>query len=242
MINRFLRYARQDWLWLGTNIAAAVPVLWLLWDYWRDNLSINPIDDLTNRTGSAAIFLLVASLAVTPLFIITGYNPVTKLRRSLGLWAFGYVALHLLVFVGVDYAFSLHYILLDGLPQKPYIIAGFVAFLLLIPLALTSTRGWMKRLGRNWKRLHRLAYAAGVLGVLHYIWVKKVFFGEPVVYAVILALLLAVRIPPVRRAIVAQRQKRQGQSNKRRERVAAQPAQAERQTLAAKQSSRPPAL
>ncbi|MEX1019065.1 MAG: protein-methionine-sulfoxide reductase heme-binding subunit MsrQ [Litorilinea sp.] len=171
------------------------------------NLSINPIDDITARTGQAAIVILLLTLAVTPVQIVTGYNPVAKIRKSLGLWAFAYALVHLWVFVGLDYGYSWRFIVQDGLVQKPYIIVGLLALLILLPLAITSTRGWMKRMGKQWKRLHQLIYAAGVLAVLHYIWVGKVFFGKPVYFAVLLAVLLAVRVPPVRRAVVQARQR-----------------------------------
>jgi sulfoxide reductase heme-binding subunit YedZ len=191
-------YVRENWLWLLANIGAVVPLLWLIWDHVQDNLSINPIDDYTDRTGSTAIILLLLSLAVTPVQTITGWRKVSTIRKSLGLWSFAYAVLHMLVFVGLDYGFSLEFILLDGLPSKPYILVGLSALLILLPLALTSTKGMQKRLGKNWKRLHRWVYAAGLLAVIHYIWVAKVAFGEPTLYAVILAVLLAARIPVVR--------------------------------------------
>ncbi|HXF64158.1 MAG TPA: protein-methionine-sulfoxide reductase heme-binding subunit MsrQ [Caldilineaceae bacterium] len=197
-IRRLAMTLRRHWLWIVANVGAAIPLLWLAWDTAMDNLTVNPIDDFTERTGTATIILLLLTLAVTPIQTITGWRQVGTVRKSLGLWTFAYVTLHLLVFVGLDYAFSLRYILMDGLPQKPYIVVGFLAFLILLPLAITSTRGWMKRLGRNWKRLHRLVYVAGILGVIHYLWVAKVVWGEPLQYAVVLTLLLAARIPWVR--------------------------------------------
>jgi sulfoxide reductase heme-binding subunit YedZ len=201
---------RRHWLWIVANVGAALPLLWLAWDTAMDNLTVNPIDDFTERTGGAAILLLLLCLAVTPVQTITGWRQVGTIRKSLGLWAFTYVALHLLVFVGLDYAFSLHYILLDGLPQKPYVVVGFLAFLILLPLALTSTRGWMKRLGRNWKRLHRWVYAAGILAVFHYLWVAKVDWGKPLLYAAILAFLLVARVPWVRSRLSSIRRRRPG--------------------------------
>ena len=188
----------ENWLWLFANVGAAVPLLWLAWDTWQGNLTINPIADFTKRTGGTAIILLLLTLAVTPINTITGWRQVVGLRKSLGLWTFCYALLHFLVFVGLDYGFSLEFILADGLPSKPYAVVGFAALLILLPLAITSTKGWQKRLGRNWKRLHRWVYAAGILAVVHYLWVAKVIFGQPVVYAMILALLLAARIPSVR--------------------------------------------
>jgi sulfoxide reductase heme-binding subunit YedZ len=118
----------------------------------------------------------------------------------------------MLVFVGLDYGFSLKYILADGLPTKQYIVAGFTALLIMLPLAITSTKGWQKRLGRTWKKLHRWVYAAGLLAVVHYLWVSKVAFGKPVLYAGILALLLAARIPAVRSRLVQARNRLKGGS------------------------------
>jgi sulfoxide reductase heme-binding subunit YedZ len=182
------------------NIGALVPLLWLVYDILLQNL-IDPVGELTLRTGKAAIILLVLGLAVTPISFTTGYRPIIKVRKSLGLYAFLYVSLHLLVFVGLDYGFNVDYILRDGLPQKPYIVVGFIAFLILIPLAITSTKGWMRRLGRNWKRLHKWVYLVGVLAALHYIWVDKIAWGEPLLYAAIVGLLLLLRVPPVRKRV-----------------------------------------
>lgn len=191
-------YISSSWLWLLANIGAAFPLVWLLWDQVTDNLSINPIDDYTNRTGYTAIVLLLLSLAVTPIVTVTGWRKASTIRKSLGVWALIYAFLHMLVFVGLDYGFSLDFILLDGLPTKPYILVGLAALLILIPLGLTSTKGMQKRLGKNWKKLHRWVYAAGILAAIHFIWVRKVAFGEPTIFAIILALLLIARIPAVR--------------------------------------------
>ena len=191
-------YVRANWLWLVANIGAAIPLLWLAWDHVRDNLSINPIDDYTDRTGGTAIALLLLSLAVTPVQTVSGWRKVSTIRKSLGLWAFAYAVLHMLVFVGLDYGFNLRFILLDGLPSKPYILVGLSALLILLPLAITSTKGMQKWLGKRWKALHRWVYAAGILAVIHYLWVVKLPFGLPTIYAVILAVLLVARIPVVR--------------------------------------------
>jgi sulfoxide reductase heme-binding subunit YedZ len=204
------RVLRENWLWGVANLGAAFPLLWLVWDYWTDNLTVNPIDDFTERTGNAALILLVVSLAVTPANFILGWKAIVKIRRSMGLWAFTYAFLHLLVFVGLDYGFSLRFILMDGLVQKPYVLAGFAAFLILVPLAITSTKGWMKRMGRNWKRLHQWVYAAGILAGLHFIWLSKTWYGEPAIYGSLIVLLLIVRFPLIRKAIVSLRQRLQG--------------------------------
>ncbi len=190
--------ARQRWLWLIVNIAAALPLVFTAWDYWRGDF-IDPIDSFTIRTGQAAIILLLLTLAVSPLANLTGYRKLIGVRKSLGLWTFTYTVLHLLVFVGLEYGFSLDFILKDGLAKKPYIIVGSLALLIMVPLAITSTKYWMKRLGRNWKRLHKWVYAAGILAAIHYIWVVKIPVGKPTLYAVILAVLLIARLSPVRR-------------------------------------------
>jgi methionine sulfoxide reductase heme-binding subunit len=201
-MNSFLPLLKKHWLWLVANLGAAYPLVFLLWDFWTDQLGINPIADITTRTGKAALILLLLSLACTPVNMLLSWPKVLNLRKSLGLWAFGYVSLHLLNFVGLDYGFDLRLILGDTLITKRYIIVGFSAFLLLLPLALTSTKGWMKRLGRNWKRLHRLVYVAGGLAALHFIWlVKAARLNEPLIYAGVLAVLLIFRLPPVRKFI-----------------------------------------
>lgn len=192
-----------NWLWWAANIAAAAPLALMVWDYSQGVLGIDPVNAINNRTGRTAIILLFASLACTPLNILFGWRQVLGLRKALGLWAVGYAGLHLLNFLGLDYAFNLGQILQDAVLDKPYILAGLAALLALIPLAVTSTRGWMRRLGKNWKRLHRLAYAAGALALLHFLWqAKAAERWEPLIYAVVLGCLLAVRIPPVRRTLV----------------------------------------
>lgn len=194
---------KVNWLWWGGNIAAAAPLVLIIWDYSQGVLGIDPVNAINNRTGRTAVILLLASLACTPLNILLGWRQVLGLRKSLGLWAFGYAALHLLNFVGLDYAFNLNQIFQDAVLDKPYILAGLASLLILIPLAVTSTRGAMRRLGKNWKRLHRLAYAAGALAVLHFLWqAKAAERWEPLIYAAVLAVLLVIRLPPVRQALV----------------------------------------
>lgn len=189
----------KHWFWIIVNLAALTPLLMLIWNYWTDNLSADPVAYITKKTGQSAIILLGLSLACTPVNTVFGFRPALTVRKSLGLYAFMYAALHLLNFVGLDYGFNLNYILDDALLKKRYMIVGITAFLILLPLAITSTKGWMKSLGRNWKRLHKLAYVAGVLAVLHYIWLVKLDITWPLIYASILSLLLLLRVPRVRK-------------------------------------------
>lgn len=206
-------WLNKNWFWLGVNLAAAVPALWLGWDMWQENLSFNPIDDITDRTGKAAIILLLLSLACTPAMIVSGWRQPIQVRKALGMWAFVYASLHLLTFVGLDYGFDMSLILADGITTKPFVLAGLLAFLVLVPLAITSSDRWKIRLKRGWRRLHRLVYVAGVAAVIHFLWLAKAAEDfEPLAYGVILALLLAVRLPPVRSRIVAWRQRLTGRA------------------------------
>jgi sulfoxide reductase heme-binding subunit YedZ len=202
------QYVRKHWLWISANIGALIPLLWLVWDFAQGNLSVNLIDDITDRTGKAALILLMLSLACTPVNILFGWSQVLTVRKALGLYAFFYASGHFLNFVGLDYGFDVSFILGDALLEKPYILVGLGALLILLPLAITSTKGWMKRLGRNWKRLHQLVYGAGVLAVLHFFWLAKAAERlEPLLYGLGLTLLLIVRIPPVRRYLTGLRQR-----------------------------------
>lgn len=199
-------YVRKNWFWLLANIVGLTPLALLVWGYGQGSW-IDPISETTSRTGSAAILMLVLSLACTPINTLFGFRQVVTARKPLGLYAFLYAALHLLNFIGLDYAFDLQAFLADALLQKRFMIVGFSAFLILLPLAITSTKGWMKRLGRNWKRLHQLVYAAGIFAVLHYLWLVKIDITKPLIYGGILALLLVLRLPVVRQWISALRPK-----------------------------------
>ena len=204
-MNKAVEYLKKNWFWLGVNIAAITPLALLVWDFYTNNLGVNPLSTITDRTGYAALVTLVLSLAVTPLVTVTGIRKLATVRKSLGLHGFMYVTLHMLVFIGLDYGFDLQLIYSDSLLQKNYVLVGFAAFLILLPLAITSTKGWMKRLGRRWKRLHQLIYLAVPLGVLHYFWVEKIP-TEPLVYAAVVALLLIARVPTVRKQLNGVRQ------------------------------------
>jgi len=175
------------------------PFALLIWNYWHNQLTANPIQYITFWTGKAALVLLVLTLACTPVNTLFGVRQVLALRKPLGLYAFAYACLHLLTFVGLDYGFDVG--LLEGaVLEKRYALAGFAAFLSLVPLAITSTRGWMKRLGKNWKRLHRLIYIAGLLAVVHFVWLVKSDVREPLAYGAVLLSLLVLRLARVREA------------------------------------------
>jgi methionine sulfoxide reductase heme-binding subunit len=172
---------------------ALVPLAGLLYGYWTDDLTANPIEYVTRELGEAALRLLLASLALTPLRIVFGLSWPITLRRLLGLFAFFYVCLHFAVWIVLDHFFEWH-TMGDDIVKRPWITVGVAALVLLTPLAATSTTGIIKRLGGvAWRRLHRLVYVAAVLGVLHYIWLAKKVLIQPWVYAAVLAVLLGVR-------------------------------------------------
>ena len=173
--------------------ASLSPLAWLCWLVWQDRLGANPVETLSHRTGDWSLRFLLLTLAVTPLRRLTGWNGLQKFRRMLGLFAFFYVCLHFGVYLVFDQFFDLSAIFED-IAKRPYITVGFAGFLLLIPLAATSTNGMIKRLGRNWRRLHRLVYLIGVLGVAHYWWLVKADLGEPLLYAGLAAALLGYRL------------------------------------------------
>jgi len=191
---------RQNWLRLLTHIGALLPLALLAWDYWGGRLSVNPIQDITLRTGKAALILLVLSLACTPINSVFGFKPVLRLRRPLGLYAFMYVGLHLLIFTGLDYGFDL-VLIREAILEKRYALVGFGAFLILLPLAVTSTKGWMRRLGKLWKRLHRAVYVAALLAVVHFVWLVKSDIREPLLFGAVVVVLLLLRISPIRRFV-----------------------------------------
>ena len=176
-------------------LVCLLPAGLLAWDAWRDGLGANPIEEITHRTGIWALRLLLVTLAITPLRRLTGWNGLIRLRRMLGLFAFFYVLLHVTTYVWLDQSLAFGSIVEDVL-KRPYITLGFLAFVLLVPLALTSTNGMIRRLGgRRWKRLHRLAYACGGLGALHYLWLVKADVRAPMLYLAILSVLLIARLP-----------------------------------------------
>lgn len=183
-----------------THLGALTPLILLIWDFFTDNLTINPIQDVTLRTGKTALVLLVLTLACTPIYTVFKFNPIIKLRRPLGLYAFMYIGLHFLTFIGLDYGFDPQ-LLKEAILEKRYALVGFSAFLLLIPLAITSTKGWMRRLGKNWKRLHKLVYLAVPLAIIHYVWLVKSDIREPLAFGAVVLVLLALRFRSIKKIV-----------------------------------------
>ena len=156
-------------------------------------LGANPVEAITHESGQWALRLLLATLAITPLRRLAGWAFVAPWRRSLGLLAFGYAALHVATFLVLDLGLDPS-ALGEEVAERPYVTLGFTAFALLTPLAVTSTRGWQRRLGRRWLALHRLVYLAAGCAVLHFLWLVKADLAEPLAYAAVLAALLALRL------------------------------------------------
>jgi methionine sulfoxide reductase heme-binding subunit len=196
-------------LQIAIHIYAWSALVWIFFELLTGSFSINPIQELEQRTGRHAITLLILSLLCTPLHSIFKWSEPLKRRRTLGLYAFLYATIHVIIFVDLDYGLAWSQIA-QTVFQKPYIIVGVISFLLLIPLAVTSFDIWKIRLGKNWKRLHRLVYLIAPFAILHYIWSKKgdilQLSGDivrPVIYGLILALFLIVRIPAVRKFLAS---------------------------------------
>lgn len=196
----------------AVHIAAWLPLIVLVIDALNDNLTFNPIQTATQRTGDTAIILLGLSLACSPLSTYAGWKDAIKLRRALGLYAFMYAAIHVWLFVGADYGYQIGPIVREFV-EKYYLWAGLPAFLILLPLALTSYRWAMRRLGKRWKRLHRLIYLGAFLVVLHLALVIKgdAFrlsgsVWKPLVAAIIIGTLLIVRVPRIRHGLLALKQ------------------------------------
>jgi sulfoxide reductase heme-binding subunit YedZ len=187
-------------------VAALGPVSYLVWAAFTGHLSANPVSDLTNETGLWTLRLLATTLAITPLRRLTGWNDIIRFRRMLGLFAFFYGTLHFLTYIAFDQSFAPIGEIVKDVRKRPFITMGFSAFVLMIPLALTSTAGMIRRLGRRWQQLHRLVYVSAVAAVVHYYWLVKADVRSPLRYAAIVAVLLAFRLAwSIRRRRVAPR-------------------------------------
>jgi methionine sulfoxide reductase heme-binding subunit len=193
------------WRNILVHILAALPLLLTAYEYVTDTLPIVLDRHLVIRFGAVGLAFLIASFSITPLSILTGKTNLKPIRRPLGVYGFCYIALHLLAYAWLSNYFAWDLILRD-IGERRAMSIGLLAFALLIPLALTSTNGWQRRLGRRWKALHRLVYFAVPLSLLHYFWLERDTRDWVLVYAVLIAVLFAVRIPALRQTIVSRRQ------------------------------------
>jgi len=172
-----------------------VPLGVMVFDALTGRLAAEPIKDLTHRTGTWGITCITATLAITPLRRVTGWNRLQSYRRMLGLFGFFYIATHFLVYLVLDQFFDWHTIVKD-IAKRPYITVGFTGLLLMVPLAVTSTRGWARRLGRRWVPLHALIYVTALAGIVHFTWSQKKDITRPTRYAAVLVVLLGARLVP----------------------------------------------
>ena len=189
-----LKLNRRTVAWLKVPVWALclVPFALVFWDGFHGGLGANPVEEVIHRMGDWTLRLLCVTLAISPLRDLTGWAWLVRFRRLLGLFAFFYLMLHFTTYFVFDQSLSLPRVAED-VAKRPYILVGFTALCLLVPLAVTSTQGWMKRLGRRWKSLHRLVYPAAILGVVHYYLEVKADITEPLIYAAVLVLLLGFR-------------------------------------------------
>lgn len=190
-------------LWLS----ALAPGTWIALGVREGWLGANPVEKMTHVTGLTTLSLLLVTLSVSPLRKLTGWNPVIRLRRPLGLFAFFYATAHFTIWFAFYNVFSLEY-MIEDIGERPYITVGFAAWVVLIPLAVTSTRGWIRRLGKRWSRLHMGVYVAATLGVIHFYWLVKADTRLPLTLGACLALLLAFRAPKFAQAIASARRAR----------------------------------
>ncbi|MDP2663080.1 MAG: ferric reductase-like transmembrane domain-containing protein, partial [Dehalococcoidia bacterium] len=180
------------------HVALLLPLALLVWDFTQNQLTANPIEAATRRTGRTALVLLMLSLACAPAFRFVRFRPLQRLGRTLGLYAFAYACVHLAIFTGIDYGFDLG-LIQEGVLEKRYALAGLSAFLILTALALTSTNGWRMRLGRKWLWLHRAAYLAALVAVVHFFWGVKIDRTQPLQYGAVVLLLVLLRLPAISR-------------------------------------------
>ena len=174
-------------------VLSTIPFIVITYKIFFNKLGPEPVKEITHFTGEWTLIFICLTLSMSPLKKLTNLNYWVKVRRMLGLFVFFYASLHLLTYVGIDYRFNLQPII-DDVLKKKYIFIGFAAWVLLLPLAITSSQMMMKLLKNNWKKLHRLIYVIAIFGALHYIWLSKTIFFRPLVYLVIILVLLALRI------------------------------------------------
>lgn len=197
-----MRFGPRQLLWAKwmVFVLSLLPLVWLIALGLQDRLTANPIEFITRATGDWTLYFLCLTLTVTPLRRFTGINELIRFRRMLGLFTFFYASLHFLTFIWFDHFFDLAEMMRDVL-KRPFIAMGFSAFLLLVPLALTSNDFMLRKLGRRWSVLHRLIYLIAILALLHFWWMRagKNNFAEPLVMGAVIAVLLALRLIWLRR-------------------------------------------
>tara|TARA_B100000686_G_scaffold35704_1_gene37261 strand:+ start:863 stop:1441 length:579 start_codon:yes stop_codon:yes gene_type:complete len=177
----------------GVFVLSAIPFVLIVYKIFYNKLGPEPVKEITHFTGEWTLIFICLTLAMSPLKRFTNFNFWIKIRRMLGLFVFFYASLHLLTYVGIDYRFSLQPIF-DDVVKKKYIFVGFAAWILLIPLTITSSQKMMFLLKQNWKKLHRLIYVIAILGSLHFIWLSKTIYFKPLIYFVLITVLLVLRI------------------------------------------------
>jgi sulfoxide reductase heme-binding subunit YedZ len=174
-------------------LACLAPITLLVWAAVNQQLSANPLEDIRDTTGIWTLRFLIATLGITPIRRLTGWHELIRLRRMLGLFSFFYGVLHFVSYVWLDEFFNMA-AMLEDLMKRPFIMAGYTSFVMLVPLAVTSTKKWIARLGgRRWQLLHRLIYLSTAAGIVHYFWRVKLNVQDPIIYGLVLALLLAAR-------------------------------------------------
>src|SRR5579864_9503598 len=186
----------RKWRWgkVLLFLLGLAPLFWLGWRAWNHHLTANPLEFITHYTGDWTLRLVIITLSITPLRKILNLPELIRYRRMIGLFAFFYGCLHFTTYIWFDKFFDVHEMIVD-LAKRRSITVGFTGFVMLIPLAVTSTAGWIRRLGgKRWQLLHRLVYVTAVCGVIHYLWLVKADIRKPLEYAAILTVLLSYRV------------------------------------------------
>jgi methionine sulfoxide reductase heme-binding subunit len=189
---------KSAWAKPVAHLLCLLPLALLLWAAFNDGLGANPVEKLTHETGQWTLRLLLITLAISPLRQWTGVASWLRLRRLLGLYCYFYCCCHFTIWFVADHSLDLGD-MLEDVWERPYISLGFSAFVLLLPLAVTSNQAMLRKLGRNWKTLHQLVYVILLLGILHFVWLVKADYMEPTIYAVIAIILLLHRLGPLKR-------------------------------------------
>ncbi|MFK7803872.1 MAG: sulfite oxidase heme-binding subunit YedZ [Anaerolineae bacterium] len=206
-LNNISKKQQLQGLKVITHIGSLIPLIWLYFDYYTYNLGVEEVNAAILRTGYPAVFLLVLSLAVTPLNTLFGWSILGPLRKPLGLYAFMYASLHLLIFAALDYGLEWSAIITE-ITSRWYATIGFASLLIMLPLALTSTKWAMRKLGKRWKSLHKIVYVSAILAVYHYFLQARNDYNYPIAFAVALTIFLVLRFDVVKSRVVAYRKER----------------------------------